>query len=145
MLKTSLLAVLSVVLATAGQLFLKTGMDKVGYIGADRIGKPLSLGVQVARTPQVVLGLTFFVLSAASWLIVLSRVPLSFAYPFAGLTYLFTTLFARFVLKEDVPGARWIGIALIIIGIVVVGATAPPDPETGSVGRPGTQRVNAEP
>ena len=130
MIKTSGLAVLSVFLATAGQLFLKSGMDRVGYIGAARLGKPVSLLLSIVKTPQVVVGLTFFVLSAASWLLVLSRVPLSFAYPFAGLTYLLTTLFARFVLKESVPGARWVGIAMIIVGIVVVGATAPPEGPT---------------
>lgn len=129
MLKTSALALLSVVIATGGQLFLKAGMDRVGYIGASRLGKPLSLVLSVAKTPQVIIGLTFFVLSAATWLLVLSRVPLSFAYPFAGLTYVLTSLFAKFVLHEKVPSLRWAGIALIIAGIVTVGITSPPEPE----------------
>jgi drug/metabolite transporter (DMT)-like permease len=127
--KTTVLALFSVVLATAGQLILKTGMTRVGYIGSERMGKPLKLLFQVATTWQVLLGLFLFVLSAVSWLLVLSRVPLSFAYPFAGLTYLLITLFGKFVLREHVPGLRWFGIALIIAGILVVGRTAPPEPE----------------
>jgi undecaprenyl phosphate-alpha-L-ara4N flippase subunit ArnE len=63
-------------------------------------------------------------------LLVLSRVPLSFAYPFAGLTYLLISLFGKFVLREEVPFLRWLGIALIILGIVLVGKTAPPEPES---------------
>jgi multidrug transporter EmrE-like cation transporter len=125
MLKTSAaLAVGSVILATAGQLLLKAGMDKVGFIGGERLGKPLALFRNIALTPQVVVGLAIFVASAAFWLVVLSRVPLSFAYPFAGLVYVLTTVFSRFILHEHVPAARWIGIALIIIGIVVVGQNA---------------------
>jgi drug/metabolite transporter (DMT)-like permease len=123
--KTTLLALFSVVLATAGQLILKTGMTRVGYIGSERMGKPLKLLMQVAGTWQVLLGLFLFVVSAVSWLLVLSRVPLSFAYPFAGLTYLLIALFGKFALGEHVPGLRWLGIALIIAGILVVGKTAP--------------------
>lgn len=137
MFKTSALALLSVVIATGGQLLLKAGMDKVGYIGASRLGRPVSLLASVAKTPQVILGLTLFGLSAATWLLVLSRVPLSFAYPFAGLTYILTSLFAKFVLHEKVPNLRWAGIALIIAGIVTVGMTSPPEPK-GS-----TERVDS--
>ena len=127
MFKTSALAILSVLVATAGQLLLRAGMEKVGYIGATRLGTPVKLGIQIAKTPQVVLGFAFFGLSALIWILVLSRVPLSFAYPFAGLVYVLTTVFAKFVLKESVPGLRWLGIAFIIIGIVTVGATSPPE------------------
>jgi len=127
--KTTILALFSVVLATAGQLTLKTGMTRVGYIGTERLGKPLKLLLQVATTWQVLLGLTLFFVSAGFWILVLSRVPLSFAYPFAGLTYLLIALFGKFVLGEHVPGLRWLGIALIIAGILLVGKTAPPEPE----------------
>lgn len=127
MIKTSALAIFSVMIATAGQLLLRAGMEKVGYIGANRLGSPVRLLLQIARTPQVVVGLGLFALSALSWLLVLSRVPLSFAYPFAGLVYVLITVFARFVLKESIPGLRWVGIVFIIIGIVTVGATSPPE------------------
>ncbi len=127
LLKTGVLAVLSVLIATAGQLLLRTGMERVGYVGAERLGKPLLLALQVAKTPHVVLGFVFFATSAIIWVIVLSRAPLSFAYPFAGLTYVLITLFSRFVLKEHVATVRWIGIVMIALGVVMVGTTAPPD------------------
>ena len=127
--KTSFIAVVSVVFATVGQLLLKSGMEKVGYIGATRLSSPGRLAIKILTTPQVLIGLGFFGASAVVWLIVLSRVPLSFAYPFAGLVYLLITLFSKFVLKEQIPGLRWFGIAMIIGGILVVGRTAPPEPE----------------
>ncbi|MGQ0679190.1 MAG: hypothetical protein ACT4OM_05965 [Actinomycetota bacterium] len=126
-LRTVAFALLSVFLATAGQLLLKAGMTRVGYIGGDRLGRPMDLAMQVATTWQVLLGLTLFVVSSVFWLLVLSRVPLSFAYPFAGLAYVLITLFGKFVLREQVPGIRWMGIALIIAGILVVGRSSPAD------------------
>ena len=127
MFKTAGVAVVSVCLATIGQFLLKAGMDKVGPISADRVRKPVELVMTVIRTPQVIVGLGVFVISAVFWLIVLSRLPLSTAYPFAGLTYLLTALIARFGLHESVPGMRWVGILLIVGGIIVVSRTAPSD------------------
>lgn len=125
--KTVLITLMSVFLATAGQLMLKSGMARVGYIGTERLGKPFQVIFDVARTWQVLVGLTLFVLSAVTWLVVISRVPLSLAYPFAGITYLLLTLFSRFVLKEHVPSLRWVGVALIVAGVVMVGRTSPPE------------------
>jgi drug/metabolite transporter (DMT)-like permease len=54
---------------------------------------------------------------------VLSRTSLSFAYPFAAITYILIVLFDRFVLDETVPPLRWMGVALIAVGIVLVART----------------------
>ena len=118
---TVVLAVTSVFIATAGQLLLKAGMERVGYIGGERIGRPATLMLDVIKTPQVIFGLGLFGLSAVSWMLVLSRASLSFAYPFAGLTYVLVALFAKFILKEPVPTLRWLGLAVIIAGILLVG------------------------
>lgn len=123
--KTALLATFSVVVATIGQLLLKAGMQKIGYVGTSQIARPGSLAIQIAREPRVVGGLVLFGISALAWLIVLSRAPLSFAYPFAGLTYALVALFGKFALHEHVPAVRWFGISLIIGGIILVGRTAP--------------------
>lgn len=125
--KTALLALCSVSLATGGQLLLKAGMSRVGFIGSDRLANPVGLLFQMLKTWQVPVGLVVFFVSAGFWLLVLSRVPLSFAYPFVGLTYILITLFGKFVLHESVPGLRWAGLALIIAGILIVGRTSPSD------------------
>lgn len=126
LLKTSALAIFAVVLSTAGQLLLRDGMEQVGYIGVSRLSSPARLALQIARTPQVLVGLALFGISAVAWLIVLSRAPISFAYPFAGFTYVAITAFAHFALHENIPIVRWAGVALIVAGVIVVGSTAPP-------------------
>jgi drug/metabolite transporter (DMT)-like permease len=75
---------------------------------------------------SVIGGLGLFVLSAAVWLVVLSKVSLSFAYPFVSLTYVLILLFDRLVLHDTVSGLRWAGVALIVAGIVLVSRTHQP-------------------
>lgn len=116
------LILLSVGLAAVAQLTLKHGMNQV-------TAKSGALGLSggsirtVVATPAVWVGLALFGLSAVVWLAVLSRASLSFAYPFAALTYVLIVLFDKLVLHEDVSGLRWGGVALIVAGIVLVAQT----------------------
>ena len=116
------LILFSVLLAAVAQLTLKHGMNQV----ADSSGA-LQLSASSVRdvvtTPAVWGGLFLFGLSAIVWLAVLSRASLSFAYPFASLTYVLILLADRFVLYETVPALRWAGVFCIMVGIVLVAQT----------------------
>ena len=116
------LILLSVILAALAQLTLKHGMNQV----AANTGE-LHLNVHslkdVASTLAVWGGLLLFGLSAFVWLAVLSRASLSFAYPFASLTYALILLADRFVLHEQIPPLRWAGVFCIMVGIVLVAQT----------------------
>jgi len=116
------LILLSVTLAAVAQLTLKRGMDQVtARSGVLRLGSE-SLR-EVVTTPAVWVGLILFGLSAIVWLVVLSRTSLSFAYPFASLTYVMILLADRFVLDQEVPGLRYAGVAFIVVGIILVAQT----------------------
>lgn len=114
---------LSVTLAAVAQIFLKIGMEKVTE--ASGVFSPTSMGSlkSAAATPMVWFGLVLFGLSALVWLAVLSRASLSFAYPFASLTYVIILLYGRFIADEPVSAARWGGVLLIIGGIILVSQT----------------------
>jgi multidrug transporter EmrE-like cation transporter len=118
------LILLSVTLAAVAQLTLKHGMNGVNdQLAPARFGVDLrSLRVLIA-TPAIYAGLFLFGLSALVWLVVLSRASLSFAYPFAALTYVLILLFDLFILDETVPPLRWAGVALIVAGIFLVSRT----------------------
>ena len=109
----------SVVFAVAGQITLKTAMDNIG-----RIGKGSAFGETLTRAlkePRLWLGLTIFGISAIFWLVVLSRVRLSVAYPVVGISYILIVFLARFGLNEHVPALRWVGVTVIAIGIAIIG------------------------
>jgi drug/metabolite transporter (DMT)-like permease len=112
------LILLSVALAALAQLTLKHGMNQVGVAS-------LSAGSlkAVATNLSVIGGLAIFGLSAVVWLVVLSRASLSFAYPFASLTYVLILLADKFVLHEEIPILRWTGVFAIMAGIVMVAQT----------------------
>jgi glycosyltransferase involved in cell wall biosynthesis/multidrug transporter EmrE-like cation transporter len=119
------LILISVALAAVAQLTLKHGMNQVtshGDVPLD-LGRPADVLRRVAANLSVWAGLATFVLSAAVWLIVLSKASLSFAYPFASLTYVLILVFDRFVLREPISGLRYGGVALIIAGLLLISRT----------------------
>lgn len=118
---TILLLVLAAGLATAGQLLLKAGMTEIGEIPTVGVSELVGLIRSVATTWQALLGLAFFGGSSVFWLIVLSRIPLSTAYPFVALSYLIILGFSVIVLQERPPLLTWGGALLIVSGIVMVG------------------------
>ena len=118
------LILLSVTLAALAQLTLKTGVNRVtsgtGGQALQITGASLK---SLLTSPVVWAGLLMFGLSAVVWLFALSRATLSFAYPFASLSYVLILIFGRYVLHEQVTPLRLLGVALIIGGIVLVAQT----------------------
>ena len=116
------LVLFSVVAAAGGQLLLKHGMQ-VATARARHSGGSLVLAA--ATTPWVFLGLTVFAISAVAWLAVLSRVPLSLAYPFNALGYLVILTASIVVLHERANLWTWAGTSLVVAGLVIVVASKP--------------------
>ena len=115
------LLVVSVVFAIAGQLTLKSAMEEVGRIGAREVSKAGETVKRAIKEPRLWIGLILFGVSALFWLVVLSRVPLSVAYPFVGVSYILIVAFSRLFLHEHVPALRWIGVIVVALGIAIVG------------------------
>lgn len=119
MTKSIPLILFTVLTNAAAQIMLKRGMIIVGRLSLDP-SSLLGSFWRVAFNPFVVGGLFIFVVSMASHLVVLSRVDLSFAYPFLSLAYVVVTAYAYFVFNEDVNQFRIAGIALICLGTVLI-------------------------
>ncbi|PRD45118.1 transporter [Phyllobacterium phragmitis] len=103
----------------AAQIMLKYGMITLGPISfsADTAIQRI---FQILFNPWVFAGLTVFVISMASHLYVLSKVDLSFAYPFLSLAYVAVAVFAWAVFKEDLGALKIAGIAFICVGTVLI-------------------------
>ena len=114
---------IAVAIGVTGQLSLKMGMNHVGTIDGTSVAHPIETLSSVFRSPMVWVGLALYGLGAVAWLIVLSRLDLSFAYPFLALSYAITPILAWRLLDEPVSGLRWLGIAVIILGVVIVSRT----------------------
>lgn len=113
--------IVSVAFATAGQLTLKAAMESIGRIGSAQVSDAGQTLMRAVKEPLLWSGLVLFGVSALFWLIVLSRVDLSLAYPFVGISYVVIVALARFIFHEQVPTLRWIGVSVIAVGIALIG------------------------
>lgn len=112
------LILFTVLTNAAAQILLKKGMLGVGPLNLD--SGVLATVLRVVFNPWVFLGLSTFVISMASHLVVLSKVELSFAYPFLSLAYVVVAAYAYYVFKEDVNALRVAGIGLICFGTILI-------------------------
>lgn len=116
------LILFTVLTNAAAQIMLKKGMLSFGSLstGSGGISGLVGTAFSVVFSPWVFAGLCLFVVSMASHLVVLSRVQLSFAYPFLSLAYVVVAVYAFLVFGEDVGPSRIAGIALIMAGTVFI-------------------------
>jgi len=121
--KSLLLVLMAVIIGVSGQLVLKAGMSQVGPVAVGDAKHLLRLATTVFTNPMVLAGLGLYVVGAVIWLTVLSRLALSFAYPMLALSYAFTPIGAWLVLGEGVPPVRWLGVAVIVLGVFLVSRT----------------------
>ena len=112
----------AVALAATGQLLLKNGMN-LAKTASQADGR--SLALTAATSPWILGGLVVFAVSAVAWLVTLSRVPLSIAYPFNALGYVVILVASTVILHERTNLWTWLGTVLVISGLVVVVSTAP--------------------
>jgi drug/metabolite transporter (DMT)-like permease len=114
----------AVLLGVVGQLLLKMGITQVGTLvfGSDLAGL-IQLGLQVFGNLKVLGGFAAYGLSSLFWIVVLSKVDLSLAYPMLALNYVLVPLTAWLFLGEQVPTLRWLGAGVVIIGVVIISRT----------------------
>ncbi len=119
MLYTFLLFV-GVVLGVAAQLSLKTGVARIGVRRLRRLSLREFFDRVVCNKP-IIFGFIFYGVSVLLWLVVISELELSYAYPMVASGYFFVALFSKFLFHEKVSRTRWLGIAIIIFGVILVG------------------------
>ncbi len=117
---TLLLILCSVIVAAAGELLLKTAMNQ---FTAHQPAAPESVFQSLWRlvtTPALIVGFTCYGLGAIFWLIVLSRVDLSLAYPMFALMYVIVPIAAHFFLHEQLTPGKWVGMFVVVIGVIIL-------------------------
>ncbi len=118
-----LMILFTVTTNAAAQLLLKRGMNSIGDLGASG-GNIIATAFSVVFNPFVFAGLCTFVISMASHLFVLSRVQLSYAYPFLSLAYVMVAVASWYLFSEELGWARIAGIGFIVIGTIFIAQSA---------------------
>jgi drug/metabolite transporter (DMT)-like permease len=110
----------SILCGVAGQFSLKLGVARMGALTLGGIQQLPVFVFRLMFTPVIFFGLCLYAIGAFLWMVVLSRVNLSFAYPFVALNFVFVLAGSALFLHEQIPVNRFIGVALIIIGVLFI-------------------------
>ncbi|MBO7394057.1 MAG: transporter [Abditibacteriota bacterium] len=113
--KTGILLAVSLLLASFGQIFLKMGLAGGEISGSAGL-------VKAFLNPYVLLGFAIYACSTLTWMLLISRVKLSVAYPMISISYVIVMILSALILKEDV---NWLyglaGLVFIAAGVTFVG------------------------
>lgn len=121
--RTLVFVLLMVLASSAGDIFLKQGMDRI-----DVQLTPASLGnafLQTVASGRIWLGVGCVLISFVLYLMLMSWADYSYVMPVSSFGYALVALLAVLVLGESVTLGRWAGVALICLGVTLVGRTEP--------------------
>ncbi len=113
------LVMTGVLLNAGAQLLLKAGTNTVGVFEFSR-DNIVPVGWKLATEPHILGGLACYVMSVIIWIMALSRVEVSIAYPMLSIGYAINALAAWYLFGEAVTVTRVIGIGIIIVGVYMV-------------------------
>ena len=123
--KTYSLLILMVIFSPLGNTFLSRGMKQTGEIFDF---SPVALAgsfLKVFSNASIWFGMFSLLIFFVSYLLLLSWADLSFIQPASAIGYANVVLLGHFLLGEFVSPARWVGVLIICIGVILVGGTEP--------------------
>jgi multidrug transporter EmrE-like cation transporter len=116
------LILLGVLLNASAQIMLKAGMEQIGQFEFS-MANIVPIGMKVMANLPIISGLGMYVCSVAVWLLVLSRVQVSYAYPMLSIGYVVNAVAAYYLFGEPMSSVRMMGIFIIIAGVYLVAQT----------------------
>lgn len=108
-----------VLLNASAQLLLKAGTNAIGRFPFS-VSEAVPIGLRFAVEPHILAGLACYVVSVVVWIMALSRVEVSVAYPMLSIGYVVNALAAWYLFGEPVTLLRLFGIGIIILGVFIV-------------------------
>lgn len=114
LLKWMPLFVLGALLESTTHIFLKKGAVEHNEVSG------IHYYLRLMRNKWVIAGILVYVLEMATWIVLLSHIPLSIAFPLTGFQKIFIVMFSFFYLKEKIKKVEWLGIGITVAGIVVI-------------------------
>ena len=109
-----------VLLNSAAQLMLKAGARGIGSVSMSSASSVGSAALGAAMQPWIAFGLVCYFISAGLWIVALTRVDVTVAYPMLSLGYVIAACLAWQFFGEQLTAARISGILIILVGVVVL-------------------------
>ena len=109
----------SVFLNALAQIFIRQGMLKLGSVSFN-MEQIWNMALSVFTNMYLLSGMFSYGISIILWMIVLSKVNVSLAYPFLSVGYVVTAVLAYLIFKEPLTVQKIFGIAIICLGVVIL-------------------------
>jgi len=113
------LVLAGVLLNAAAQLLLKAGTNAVGHFEFSA-ANIVPVGLRLALEPFILSGVACYVVSLVVWIMALSRVEVSIAYPMLSIGYVINAVAAWYLFGESLTALRLTGIGFIVVGVFLV-------------------------
>jgi multidrug transporter EmrE-like cation transporter len=119
------LATFSIILAgvclnSAAQLLLKAGAKSIGQVSLGSAASTFAASWAAATQPWIIVGLVCYFVSAGLWIVALTRVDVTVAYPMLSMGYVIAAVLAWQFFGEQLTLARVLGIGIILLGVAVL-------------------------
>ena len=113
-----------VLISTFAQLVLKSGANRIHVAFSAMTGQESLLAQTMALSnPHILIGLSMYAIGAAGWILVLTRVDVSSAYPLISLGFVFTLIFGHLLYGESITASKIAGTLIIMLGCFLIART----------------------
>ncbi|AJC65192.1 MULTISPECIES: EamA family transporter [Dickeya] len=113
--------IFSVFFSSSSQLLLKKGAAQISIPHQIDLANITKLIGEITFNFYLFSGILFQVVALLSWVYVLKKVDVSFAYPFISLGFVFVMLMGYLIFNESLTLMKVIGTLVIILGVFIMG------------------------
>ena len=108
-----------VMLNAAAQILMKAGTNSIGHFEFS-VENIVPIGIRLATEWHILLALMCYVVGVVIWILALSRVPVSIAFPMLSMAYVVNAVAAWYLLGEAFNPAKLAGMGVIILGVIII-------------------------
>ena len=114
-----ILIFVGVMLNAAAQILMKAGTNAVGHFEFS-MENVLPIGLKLATEWHIATALFCYALSVVVWILAMSRVPVSIAFPMLSMAYVVNAVAAWYLLGEPFSSIKLVGMGVIILGVIII-------------------------
>jgi drug/metabolite transporter (DMT)-like permease len=119
--KLIVILLIGLIMEAVGVIYLNKGLKQVGEVQKISAGEVVRVIKRGITNPNILLGVFFEALFFGCLLVLMSKGgEVSFIWPLTALGFVFTTIAAKLILKEEVSPLRWSGVLLIVLGAALI-------------------------
>lgn len=110
---------IGVMLNAAAQILMKAGTNAIGHFEFS-MENILPIGLKLATEWHIATALFCYAFSVVVWILALSRVPVSIAFPMLSMAYVVNAIAAYYLLGEPFSSTKLVGMGVIILGVIII-------------------------